>query len=156
MDTNQFSEAVSLLGDALQQIARSAPKMLEDSVGRAIDRSGIRTNSPSPSSPTTAGTVLTGSDKAKATELRDAYLLGKLPEDGGLLVGTKQVSALLNISSRTISRLIQEKAMPNPIKLGNRTQWRLREIIEWVEADCPPQRHWNYSEGRGTDTRKKK
>jgi len=35
-----------------------------------------------------------------------------------------------------------DMALPAPVKFGRLTKWRLAEIIEWIEADCPPQKVW--------------
>jgi predicted DNA-binding transcriptional regulator AlpA len=150
------SQAISRLLEAVQDVVAIVPRILDDSIARVLEKTAVATSEDSQTEHATRGTIVSNADRTRAVELRDAYLLGKLPDDGSLLVGKKEVSSLLNISSRTLSRLVDEKAMPNPIRLGNKVQWRLREIIEWVEADCPPQRYWNYSEGRGLNTRKKK
>jgi len=156
MKDADISQAISRLLVALQEVLEVAPKILDDSIARVLEKTTAANFDAPPAEDSTRGTIVSNSEKAKAVELRDAYLLGKLPDDGSLLIGNKQVSSLLNISPRILSRLVDEKAMPNPIRLGNKVQWRLREIIEWVEADCPPQRYWDYSEGRGMNTRTKK
>ena len=156
MKDTDISQAISRLLAALQEVVEAAPKILDDSIARVLERTMAAKSEPLSAEDTTRGAIVPNSEKAKAVELRDAYLLGKLPDDGSLLIGNKEVSSLLNISPRTLSRLVDEKAMPNPIRLGNKVQWRLREIIEWVEADCPPQRYWDYAEGRGMNTRTKK
>lgn len=131
--------------------------LIKGAVEAALPKQTQSKESPSPDSlaPPAAppespqGAAVTQMDRVSASELRSAYLLGKLPDDGSLLIDTKRVSALLNVSPRTVFRLNQEKAMPEPIKIGNKVQWRIREIIEWVEADCPPRKFWQYSEGQG-------
>ena len=156
MNNSELSKAMSQLAEAVQAVVTVAPKLLDDAIDRVIERSKVDKENETERQQLPRGIVVSNAERTKAAELRDAYLSGKLPEDGSLLIGKKEVSELLNISARTLSRLVDEKAMPNPIRLGNKVQWRIREIVEWVEADCPPQRHWNYFEGRGTNTRKRK
>jgi hypothetical protein len=45
------------------------------------------------------GTELTTQEKLKAADLRIALLMGKIPEDFGLLVDTKTLGHILSISS---------------------------------------------------------
>ena len=91
-------------------------------------------------SPKSTGLDLKAADRAKAADLRIALLMGKIPEDAGLLIDTKALAGLLNISPRTIARLQAEEAIPAPVQFGNFKKWRLGEILEWIEADCPPLR----------------
>lgn len=156
MKDADISESLKRLLAAIQEVVEIAPKILDDSIARVLERTKALDSVAQPEKQASRGTAVSNAERLKASELRDAYLLGKLPENGSLLIGVKEVSSLLNISPRTVSRLVDEKAMPNPIRLGNKVQWRLREIIEWVEADCPPQRHWIYSDGCGTNTGSKK
>jgi predicted DNA-binding transcriptional regulator AlpA len=79
---------------------------------------------------------------AKAADLRVAFLVGKIPQNTGLLIDAKVLSKLLDTSHSTLYRLLAEEALPAPVKFGRLTKWRLAEIIEWIEADCPPQKVW--------------
>lgn len=86
-------------------------------------------------------------ERIKAGDLRTALLLGKVPDTAGLLVDTKTMSKLLNVSSRTLSRLDDLQAVPTPIRLGgNMIRWRLAEILAWMDAGCPLRRNWTYPE----------
>lgn len=90
----------------------------------------------------TPGTEVTPFDKAKAADLRTAVLLGKVPEETGLMIDAKTFARLLAVSSRHLNRLLDLKAVPEPIRLGRLLRWQLAEVLEWIEADCPPQRVW--------------
>ncbi len=94
-------------------------------------------------------------DKLKAADLRMSLLMGKIPEDSGLLIDAKTFAHLLSISSRTLSRLIDLKAVPMPVHLGRLVRWRLAEVLEWIEADCPPQKSWTSKSIGAVDRRKK-
>jgi len=37
---------------------------------------------------------------------------------------------------------------PLPIKLGRRTLWRRRDLVDWVAAGCPTRQQWLQEEGR--------
>jgi predicted DNA-binding transcriptional regulator AlpA len=73
-----------------------------------------------------------------------ALLMGKIPEDAGLLIDTKLFAHFLNVSARTLARLESEQAIPEPVRLGTLKRWRLNEVLEWIEADCPPRRVWDH------------
>jgi predicted DNA-binding transcriptional regulator AlpA len=106
----------------------------------------------SPRSSTKTGFELRPSDMAKAADLRVAFLVGKIPENTGLLIDSKVLSKLLDTSHSTLYRLLAEEALPAPVQFGRLKKWRLAEIIEWIEADCPPQKVWvhlNWSKRKG-------
>jgi predicted DNA-binding transcriptional regulator AlpA len=119
---------------------------LETSMKKTLADSPIQAASP--------GTELSAKDKLKAADLRIAVLLGKIPEDAGLLIDAKTFARLLSISSRTLSRLIDLKAVPQPVHLGRLTRWRLSEVLEWIEADCPSRQSYG-NRKQNTTARKK-
>lgn len=83
-------------------------------------------------------------ERRKAGELRVALLLGKVPESAGLLIDAKVTADLLNISSRTLYRLEDLQAIPQPVRLGKLIRWRLAELLAWIDAGCPQRRAWVY------------
>lgn len=92
---------------------------------------------------------ISDSERIKAGDLRTALLLGKVPETAGLLIDKKIMAQLLNVSSRTLSRLDDLQAIPAPIRLGSAgsmVRWRLAEILAWMDAGCPLRRNWTYPE----------
>jgi predicted DNA-binding transcriptional regulator AlpA len=97
---------------------------------------------PPPYSSAVKGVDLKPTDQIKAADLQMALLMGKIPEDTGLLIDTRTLARLLNISPRHVCRLLDEKAIPDPVRLGRLLRWRLVEILEWIEADCPSQKVW--------------
>lgn len=60
------------------------------------------------------------------------------PEDVGMLIDTRQVAKLLNVSSRTISSMHASGRMPAQIRIGRAVRWSYEEVKEWVAAGCPP------------------
>lgn len=102
-----------------------------------------------------SGTELKARDRFKATDLRMQILLGKIPEDAGLLIDSKTFARLLNVSYRTLYRLIDLKAVPQPVHLGRIIRWRIDEVLEWIEADCPRQNNWSRKSVEATDRKRK-
>lgn len=106
--------------------------------------------------PSTAGVELPDQERLMAGDLRTALLLGKLPEDAGLLIDRKTAARLLNVSSRTLYRLHSVGATPDPLRIGGKIiRFRLAELLAWIEADCPPKKHWTYSQGNPATKRRK-
>lgn len=52
------------------------------------------------------------------------------------LVDLNGLSEILNISTRTIRRIIKDDhSFPQPIKFGERmTRWRYSDIMSWIES----------------------
>lgn len=101
---------------------------------------------PSLPAPAPGGTDLPPAERLKARDLRTALLLGKIPEDAGILVDVKTAAKLLCVSAQTLYRLRDLKAMPQPVRLGNSLRWLLAELIEWVDEGCPSK--WQRSASR--------
>lgn len=59
-----------------------------------------------------------------------------------LLVGAKEVGALLGVSERTVRALNSSGRIPQPIHLGRRTLWAVDELRAWVAAGCPGRHRW--------------
>jgi predicted DNA-binding transcriptional regulator AlpA len=112
-------------------------EMLDAGLAKAMAQGNAR-----PSAPATPGTNLNQAEKLKAADLRTALLMGKIPETAGLLVDAKILARLLDLSHSTLFRLLAEGALPEPVQLGGLKKWRLAEVLEWIEADCPPKKFW--------------
>lgn len=94
-------------------------------------------------SPQSTGLDLKVGEKVKAADLRLALLAGKVPENSSLLIDTKTLAKLLTISTASLYRLQATEALLAPIQVGHVKRWRLAEVLEWIEAGCPPQNMWN-------------
>ncbi len=64
-----------------------------------------------------------------------------LPDTEGtlhpLVIGAKDFAALLQVSSRTIWRLVSSGEAPKPVRIGGSCRWRLDEIKDWISSGCP-------------------
>ena len=110
---------------------------------------------PFPLASQSPGTELKPQDKIKAADLRIAMLMGKLPEDSGILIDTKTLAQLLSISTRHLTRLKDLKAVPEPVHLGFLIRWRLAEILEWIDSDCPSQKVWDIKKQESVGRKRK-
>ena len=53
------------------------------------------------------------------------------------LLSADEVAAMLNISERTLWRLLSAGKVPEPVRFGRSTRWRLSDVREWIEEGCP-------------------
>lgn len=141
------------VGAIAERLSQAVEKAVEAELGKlatAVQKTvgqeaGSRPRRSNPPIITPEGVELPDEERAKAADLRTALLLGKIPEDSGILIDSKTTAKLLNISHRTLYRLLSEGAMPEPVKVGgNMKRWRVAEILEWVDSDCPRKKHWSY------------
>lgn len=51
-----------------------------------------------------------------------------------LVLDANEVAQLLGVSRRTVYRLLDAGDIPKPMKLGNATRWRRKDIELFVEA----------------------
>jgi excisionase family DNA binding protein len=54
-----------------------------------------------------------------------------------LLITAEEVAGMLDISTRTLWRLVSARRIVAPLKIGGSTRWRRAEIEAWVAAGCP-------------------
>lgn len=136
--------------DSIKRLVDLIRETVETTVAKTIAQVQFQTastsvapDSASPTSPSKAGIELRHGDRLKAEDLRIALLMGKIPDTSGLLIDTKTFARLLSISKAHFYRLQAEEAVPLPIHVGHVKRWRLAEILEWIEADCPTQANWS-------------
>lgn len=139
---------------SINALVTQISQRLEEAVSEAVVQklASFKPNESQQAAPTTGtnmskhGVQVSDHERLKATDLRTALLLGKVPEDAGLLIDTKTTAQLLNFSPRTLTRLHQLGAVPDPVRIGGKIiRWRLGVLLAWIEADCPPTKYWSYS-----------
>jgi len=54
-----------------------------------------------------------------------------------LLISAEQLAELLQISTRTLWRLLSTGKLVTPVHLGGSTRWRLEQVQNWIEKGCP-------------------
>ncbi len=45
----------------------------------------------------------------------------------------------LQLSKRTLSRMVSGGKLPRPIQLGRNVRWRESDIVQWIADGCPTQ-----------------
>jgi len=55
-----------------------------------------------------------------------------------LLISAEQLAEMLQISTRTLWRLLSSGKLLTPVHIGGSTRWRLEQVRLWIEEGCPP------------------
>jgi predicted DNA-binding transcriptional regulator AlpA len=86
--------------------------------------------------------AMANAGRAAAANRRDAHnplFAGQLaPEDQGLLIGSREVAALLNVSERHVAAMVQVGRVPPPIRIGHVVRWSRERVSRWIADGCPP------------------
>ena len=53
------------------------------------------------------------------------------------LINAEELARLMQISERTLWRLLSGRKLPQPVRIGRNTRWRLAEVEQWIERGCP-------------------
>ncbi|HEY4311889.1 MAG TPA: helix-turn-helix domain-containing protein [Pirellulales bacterium] len=59
-----------------------------------------------------------------------------VPNPKMVLIKANEVADLLGVSTRTLWRLLSEGRLPQPVRLGGNTRWRLPDIETWIANGC--------------------
>jgi excisionase family DNA binding protein len=58
-------------------------------------------------------------------------------KDEPLLIPAEQLAGLLNLSTRTVWRMLSAGQIPKPVRIGASVRWRLDQVREWINDGCP-------------------
>lgn len=53
------------------------------------------------------------------------------------LINAEELARLMQVSQRTLWRLLSGRRLPEPVRIGRSTRWRLEEVAEWIQKGCP-------------------
>ncbi len=54
-----------------------------------------------------------------------------------LLIPAEQLAKMLQISTRTLWRLLSSGKLITPVHIGGSTRWRLDQVHQWIDEGCP-------------------
>jgi excisionase family DNA binding protein len=54
-----------------------------------------------------------------------------------ILISAEELAKLMQVSERTLWRLLSAGKVPQPVRIGRNTRWRYAEVREWIEKGCP-------------------
>ena len=49
------------------------------------------------------------------------------------MIDVRGVAIILNISTRSVWRLVNRSELPKPIRVGRNARWRVSDIEQWIE-----------------------
>jgi excisionase family DNA binding protein len=55
-----------------------------------------------------------------------------------ILITASELAAMMQVSVRTLWRLLSQGRILKPIRLGGATRWRRDEVRRWIDQGCPP------------------
>lgn len=53
------------------------------------------------------------------------------------LISLATFAGLMNMSKRSLQRLLTQGKLPTPIRLGRCLRWVRKEVDDWIAAKCP-------------------
>ncbi len=56
-----------------------------------------------------------------------------------LVLSAEQLAELLDISERTLWRLLSSGKLLKPVRFGGNTRWRYADVMKWLDEGCPSQ-----------------
>jgi len=59
-----------------------------------------------------------------------------------VLLTAGEAAEMFKCTSRTWRQWDAQGKIPQPIRIGRNIYWRNDELLEWIEADCPPRQLW--------------
>ncbi|WP_165064028.1 helix-turn-helix transcriptional regulator [Paludisphaera rhizosphaerae] len=57
-----------------------------------------------------------------------------------LLIDAEEFARWLDVSERTLWRLLSAGKVPKPMRVGRSTRWRAEEIRGWIDRGCPAEK----------------
>ncbi|WP_425395433.1 helix-turn-helix transcriptional regulator [Aeoliella sp.] len=53
------------------------------------------------------------------------------------LIAAEELAKMLDVSTRTIWRLLSTGKLVQPLRIGGSVRWRLDDVEEWINNGCP-------------------
>jgi predicted DNA-binding transcriptional regulator AlpA len=63
-------------------------------------------------------------------------------DDNNELLTIPQIAKILNCGESVIRDRDRKGLLPTPVRIGGVIQWRKREILKWIDANCPNRQKW--------------
>lgn len=55
------------------------------------------------------------------------------------LISVDVLASMIDLSPRTVWRMVSARTVPPPIRLGKSVRWRKSDIETWIAGGCPEQ-----------------
>jgi excisionase family DNA binding protein len=53
------------------------------------------------------------------------------------LIAADELASMLDVSTRTVWRLLSTGRLVQPVRIGGSVRWRLDEVRDWIKNGCP-------------------
>ncbi|NQV27706.1 MAG: helix-turn-helix domain-containing protein [Rhodopirellula sp.] len=63
----------------------------------------------------------------------------KLESVESQLISVDVLASMIDLSPRTVWRMVSARTVPPPIRLGRSVRWRKSDIETWIAGGCPEQ-----------------
>lgn len=54
-----------------------------------------------------------------------------------LLIPVREVARIMNVSTRSVWRLLSAGKLPRPLRIGGAVRWRRDDLERWIADGCP-------------------
>jgi predicted DNA-binding transcriptional regulator AlpA len=54
-----------------------------------------------------------------------------------VLISVDVLASMIDLSPRTVWRLLSARQIPAPVRIGANVRWRKKEILTWIADGCP-------------------
>ncbi|QEG37724.1 helix-turn-helix transcriptional regulator [Bythopirellula goksoeyrii] len=59
------------------------------------------------------------------------------PKQSVQLIAAEELAEMLDVSTRTVWRLLSTGQLVQPLRIGGSVRWRIDEVQEWINNGCP-------------------
>ena len=60
-----------------------------------------------------------------------------MPDTAPQLITAEELAKLMQVSERTLWRLLSSGKLPKPVRIGRNTRWRVDQVSDWIQQGCP-------------------
>ncbi len=71
-----------------------------------------------------------------------SFAIMKAPATAPTLLDKIAVQQMLNISGRSLEKLVRARRFPPPLRLGKTVRWSQSVVVQWLNEQLTPQLEW--------------
>jgi predicted DNA-binding transcriptional regulator AlpA len=64
--------------------------------------------------------------------------------DDIILLNAPEAWTLCHMKKTSWYKSLTLRAIPAPVRIKGTVRWRRQELLDWIEAGCPPQSKWRW------------
>lgn len=88
-----------------------------------------------------------GDDENRGIDSRNAPGdIAMTERDGSpILLTAKEAWTLCRMKKTSWYKNLALKTVPQPVRIKGMVRWRKEELVDWIDAGCPPQSKWRWN-----------